>query len=123
MFDDIPGFLDGTGPTTTVLDPDGTPNNILDADAAWELACDLAQPGARPCVIIKHGNPCGAAWGLDSAASFSLAKAADAISAFGGIVALPGELDESAADVYGRAQVSFDRECIESYGGPHGVDN
>ena len=74
-------------------------NNILDADAAWELACDLAQPGARPCVIIKHGNPCGAAWGLDSAASFSLAKAADAISAFGGIVALPGELDEATADV------------------------
>ena len=73
-------------------------NNILDADAAWELACDLAQPGARQCVIVKHGNPCGAAWGPEAAASFTMAKAADPISAFGGIIALPGELDEITAE-------------------------
>jgi hypothetical protein len=30
MWDDLSPFLVGSGPTATVLDPDGTPNNILD---------------------------------------------------------------------------------------------
>jgi phosphoribosylaminoimidazolecarboxamide formyltransferase/IMP cyclohydrolase len=73
-------------------------NNVLDADAAWELANDLSTAAAgRAMVIIKHGNPCGAAWLESLRDSFSAARAADPISAFGGIVALPGLLDESAA--------------------------
>lgn len=46
-FDTVPGipplFLQDTDPTVTVLDPDGTPNNIIDADlgfavqVSWEL--------------------------------------------------------------------------------------
>lgn len=73
-------------------------NNVLDADAAWELANDLAVAAEkRALVIIKHGNPCGAAW-LDSLPDlFTAARAADPISAFGGIVAIPGILDESVA--------------------------
>jgi hypothetical protein len=44
MWDDIPGFLNGTDPVATVLDPDGTPNNILDAalggsvDVTWTFS-------------------------------------------------------------------------------------
>lgn len=30
MWDDFTPFITGTGPTAIVLDPDGTPNNILD---------------------------------------------------------------------------------------------
>jgi phosphoribosylaminoimidazolecarboxamide formyltransferase/IMP cyclohydrolase len=71
-------------------------NNLLDADAAWELACDLARE-ARSCVIVKHGNPCGASWGPFPADCFRKAKEGDPISAFGGIVALPGNVDEATA--------------------------
>jgi len=72
-------------------------NNLLDADAAWELACDLSHE-SRACVIVKHGNPCGAAWGAYPADCFHKAREGDPISAFGGIVALPGELDLHAAE-------------------------
>jgi phosphoribosylaminoimidazolecarboxamide formyltransferase / IMP cyclohydrolase len=70
-------------------------NNWLDADAAWGLACDLP-PGA--CVIVKHGNPCGAAVEASLAESYRSARAADPISAFGGIVAFHGPLDEGALE-------------------------
>ena len=73
-------------------------NNVLDADAAWELANDLAlATGVRAVAIIKHGNPCGAAWLGNVAESFRAARAADPISAFGGIVAVPGVLAEEGA--------------------------
>jgi phosphoribosylaminoimidazolecarboxamide formyltransferase/IMP cyclohydrolase len=70
-------------------------NNWLDADAAWELACDLAEGG---CAIIKHGNPCGAAQLGSMAESFRAAREADPVSAFGGIVALRGDLGREEAE-------------------------
>ena len=70
-------------------------NNWLDADAAWELVCDLPQRG---CAIIKHGNPCGAAVGNDLGESYRQARASDPISAFGGIVAFNFPIDESAVE-------------------------
>ncbi len=70
-------------------------NNLLDADAAWELAADLPL-GA--CVVVKHGNPCGAAVASDLGASYRLAREADPVSAFGGIAAFHGEVDGAAAE-------------------------
>ncbi len=70
-------------------------NNYLDANAAWELACELQRlfgQSRHVCVIVKHGNPCGAAWTTDPIEAFETAKAADPVSAFGGIVAIPGPL-------------------------------
>ncbi|MEO7453596.1 MAG: bifunctional phosphoribosylaminoimidazolecarboxamide formyltransferase/IMP cyclohydrolase [Fimbriimonadales bacterium] len=75
-------------------------NNVLDADAAWELANELqrvAGDARRVIAIIKHGNPCGAAWLPSGAKSFAEARASDPISAFGGIVAAPGTLTEAEA--------------------------
>lgn len=69
--------------------------NIQDADAAWELVNDLPPAAVA---IIKHGNPCGAASGADAAESFRLARAADPVSAFGGIVAVNGVVDLKAAE-------------------------
>ena len=69
-------------------------NNILDLDAAWQLACELAPPA---CAIIKHTNPAGAALGASAAEAFRLALACDPLSAFGGIVALNVKLDVEAA--------------------------
>ncbi|HMS55842.1 MAG TPA: bifunctional phosphoribosylaminoimidazolecarboxamide formyltransferase/IMP cyclohydrolase [Fimbriimonadaceae bacterium] len=71
-------------------------NNLLDADAAWELVADLP---VGACAIIKHGNPCGAAVGGDLGESYAIARASDPISAFGGIAAFHGEVDESTANV------------------------
>ncbi|HJP82297.1 MAG TPA: bifunctional phosphoribosylaminoimidazolecarboxamide formyltransferase/IMP cyclohydrolase, partial [Fimbriimonadaceae bacterium] len=69
-------------------------NNLNDGDGAWELAADLP---VGACAIIKHGNPCGAALGSDLGDSYRLARESDPISAFGGIAAFHGEIDESAA--------------------------
>jgi len=70
-------------------------NNILDAEAAWELVADLP---AGACAIIKHGNPCGAALGSTQGASYRVARASDPISAFGGIAAFHGVVDEETAE-------------------------
>ncbi len=69
-------------------------NNLNDADGAWELVADLP---TGSCAIIKHGNPCGAALGGDFGESYLLARESDPISAFGGIAAFNGVVDESAA--------------------------
>jgi hypothetical protein len=38
-------FLHGTGPTTTVIDPDGTPNNILQENIGGSVKVDWAFSG------------------------------------------------------------------------------
>ena len=69
-------------------------NNWLDASAARGLAWDL--PGTAA-VIVKHNNPCGAAVGETQEAAYRRAHAGDPVSAFGGVVAFNGEVDEAAA--------------------------
>ena len=69
-------------------------NNLNDANGAWELVCDLPAPA---CAITKHGNPCGAAVSHSFGDAFRLARDADPISAFGGVVAVNGVLDAGAA--------------------------
>ncbi len=69
-------------------------NNIADADAAFALVRDLTAPAA---VIVKHANPCGVAVGDDQAAIYERARAADAVSAFGGIAAFNRSLTAATA--------------------------
>jgi phosphoribosylaminoimidazolecarboxamide formyltransferase/IMP cyclohydrolase len=69
-------------------------NNIADADAALELACEFECPAVA---IIKHANPCGVALGADLAEAYRKALACDPTSAYGGIVALNRPLDEPTA--------------------------
>jgi phosphoribosylaminoimidazolecarboxamide formyltransferase/IMP cyclohydrolase len=72
-------------------------NNINDTDAAFELVSEFA-PGDGPAVaIIKHANPCGAARGATFLDAYRAAYDCDRTSAFGGIVALNGTLDEETA--------------------------
>jgi phosphoribosylaminoimidazolecarboxamide formyltransferase/IMP cyclohydrolase len=68
--------------------------NILDADAAIELVREFPEPAAA---VIKHTNPCGCATAPTLAQAFDLAYAGDPVAAFGGIVALNREVDESTA--------------------------
>lgn len=69
-------------------------NNYVDADAAWQLVCDFAEPA---CAIIKHTNPAGVALGANTEQAYRRALATDPISAFGGVVASNLEVDEAAA--------------------------
>jgi phosphoribosylaminoimidazolecarboxamide formyltransferase/IMP cyclohydrolase len=69
-------------------------NNYADADAAWSLVSDLP-PGSA--VVVKHMNACGAATGASMPEAFSKAWAGDPLAAFGGVVALSGELDGETA--------------------------
>ena len=59
--------------------------NILDADAAWNAACDFERPAVA---IVKHANPCGLAMHDDLVEAWKRALAGDPVSAFGGIVAV-----------------------------------
>lgn len=69
-------------------------NNYLDAEAAWRLANDFGEPTA---VIVKHANPCGVACRDTIADAFAAAWECDPLSAFGGVIALNGKLDEPTA--------------------------
>lgn len=60
-------------------------NNILDAEAAWTCVNEFTEPTS---VIVKHANPCGVASATTIDAAYQHAYQADAVSAFGGIIAL-----------------------------------
>src|SRR5690606_26124269 len=62
-------------------------NHLNDTDAALELVAGFGP--AHPAVaIIKHANPCGVAVGGDLKDAYLKALRCDAVSAFGGIIAL-----------------------------------
>ena len=71
--------------------------NILDADAAFELAAEFDPKKGPACVIVKHANPCGVAIGKTFIEAYQSALACDPVSRFGGIIALNGTLDEETA--------------------------
>lgn len=71
-------------------------NNLVDLEAARRIIAefDESEPAAA---ILKHTNPCGAALGTTLAEAYERAFNADAISAFGGIVALNQPIDTATA--------------------------
>ncbi len=72
-------------------------NNIVDADAAWNLVREFSEPA---CCIIKHTNPCGAAIGSSLREAYVKAYEADPVSAFGSIIAVNQIVDgDTAAEV------------------------
>lgn len=71
-------------------------NNIGDTDAALECVKQFTDSPA--CVIVKHANPCGVAYGKDLFEAYDRAYATDPESAFGGIIAFNQELDAKTAD-------------------------
>lgn len=70
-------------------------NNLLDAEAAWRLALDLPSGAAA---VIKHQTPSGVAVLGALGESLLAAVAADDEAAFGGVVALRGEIDAGVAE-------------------------
>ncbi|MFW6152823.1 MAG: phosphoribosylglycinamide formyltransferase, partial [Halobacteriota archaeon] len=69
-------------------------NNVHDADAAYRLALEFDRPA---CAVIKHANPAGVATASSVASAYDAALSTDAMSAFGGIVALNEPCDRETA--------------------------
>jgi phosphoribosylaminoimidazolecarboxamide formyltransferase/IMP cyclohydrolase len=69
-------------------------NNLVDLDAAWQLAGEFDSPAAA---IIKHTNPCGCAERDTLAEAYRKAFECDPASAYGGVVAVNRTLDEETA--------------------------
>ncbi|HEY2954893.1 MAG TPA: bifunctional phosphoribosylaminoimidazolecarboxamide formyltransferase/IMP cyclohydrolase [Candidatus Eisenbacteria bacterium] len=94
-------------------------NNLLDLEAAVSLAARFAEPA---CVIVKHGEPCGAACAATPAAAWESALATDELSAYGGIAAFNRPLDGEAAARVAKhfvecvAAPEFAREAEEALG-------
>ena len=86
--------------------------NIMDTDAAWELVMELhrlhlREQRAKGAInnhdlpytgaILKHTNPCGVGVSNSALDAFQRAKSTDPVSAFGGIIAFSGLVDEATA--------------------------
>jgi phosphoribosylaminoimidazolecarboxamide formyltransferase/IMP cyclohydrolase len=80
-------------------------NNLVDCDAALDAVREFDRPAA---VVVKHTNPCGVATADDLVTAYRTAREADALSAYGGIVALNREVDATTAEVLAETFL----ECI-----------
>jgi phosphoribosylaminoimidazolecarboxamide formyltransferase/IMP cyclohydrolase len=75
-------------------------NNIVDLQAAWDLAQEFNVAGFDEpfCAIIKHTNPAGAATGKTLAEAYKRALECDPVSAFGGVIGVNRPIDGEAAE-------------------------
>lgn len=69
-------------------------NNLVDLDAAWQLAGEFAEPAAA---IVKHTNPCGAAEQASLAEAYRKALECDPVSAYGSVIGMNRVVDEETA--------------------------
>ncbi|MBU4299147.1 hypothetical protein KJ636_03835 [Patescibacteria group bacterium] len=77
-------------------------NNILDIQGVIDTLCEIENK--RPaCVIVKHSNPCGAAYGKDIKEAFFRAwYKGDSLAAFGGIIGVNREVNKDLAKMMTR---------------------
>ena len=93
-------------------------NNIVDLQAAWDLAQEFEEP---VCAIIKHTNPCGTATGKTLSEAYKRALECDPVSAFGGVIGVNRAVDASAAEEMAKlfleviAAPSFETSAIEKF--------
>ncbi len=69
-------------------------NNIVDLQAAWDLAQEFQEP---VCAIIKHTNPCGTAVATTLPEAYKRALECDPVSAFGGVIGVNRPIDRETA--------------------------
>ncbi len=71
--------------------------NLTDLDNGLNIIKFLSKKPA--CVILKHNNPCGAAWAATLAAAYDKANMADRIAAFGGAAVFNRAIDKDTAEL------------------------
>ena len=111
-----PGGPWGLGAAEQIAGKELSYNNLLDADAALALAAEHA---GRPfAVVVKHTNPCGAAFGATLEEAYAGALEGDPVSAYGGVVGLSRPLDAATArriaGIFNEVVVApgFDQEAL-----------
>ncbi|GHV05200.1 bifunctional purine biosynthesis protein PurH [Campylobacterota bacterium] len=77
-----------------VLQGEASFNNLTDISSAVKIACAFDRSAI---CIVKHGNPCGFSLCDDLLEAWQQALLCDKLSAFGGVVAINGEVDENLA--------------------------
>jgi phosphoribosylaminoimidazolecarboxamide formyltransferase / IMP cyclohydrolase len=93
-------------------------NNIVDLQAAWDLAQEFEEP---ICAIIKHTNPCGTANGKTLTEAYKRALECDPVSAFGGVIGVNRPVDAAAAEEMAKlfleviAAPSFEKGALEKF--------
>jgi phosphoribosylaminoimidazolecarboxamide formyltransferase / IMP cyclohydrolase len=70
-------------------------NNIVDLQAAWDLAQDFDEV---TCAIIKHTNPAGAATATSLREAYVRALETDPVSAYGGVIGVNRIVDGATAE-------------------------
>ncbi|MFH2100579.1 MAG: bifunctional phosphoribosylaminoimidazolecarboxamide formyltransferase/IMP cyclohydrolase [Candidatus Micrarchaeota archaeon] len=70
-------------------------NNILDGNAALELAKEFDEPTA---IVVKHNNPSGVASNDDILEAYKTARSVDPEAAFGGVVCINRGIDAKVAE-------------------------
>ena len=94
-------------------------NNLTDISGAVNIATSFDKEPVV--VIVKHGNPCGCAIKDNLLDSYTEALKCDPISAFGGVVAVNGEVDAKLAtkmnEIFLEVIVapSFSKEAIQIF--------
>src|SRR5258706_312189 len=98
-FEDLILYSDGSGTGVAngrqIQGKELSYNNIVDLQAAWDLAQEFDQ---LVCAIIKHTNPCGTATGKTLAEAYKKALECDPVSAFGGVIGVNRVVDAEAAE-------------------------
>jgi phosphoribosylaminoimidazolecarboxamide formyltransferase/IMP cyclohydrolase len=74
--------------------------NLTDLDNGLNIIKYLMDRPAA--VILKHNNPCGAAYGATLPEAYDKANTADRIAAFGGCLIVNGPMDKETADMVSR---------------------
>jgi phosphoribosylaminoimidazolecarboxamide formyltransferase / IMP cyclohydrolase len=93
-------------------------NNIVDLQAAWDLAQEFTEP---VCAIIKHTNPCGTATGKTLVEAYKKALDCDPVSAFGGVIGVNRPIDAATAEEMAKlfveaiAAPSFAEPALEKF--------
>ncbi|MBU1197582.1 bifunctional phosphoribosylaminoimidazolecarboxamide formyltransferase/IMP cyclohydrolase [Candidatus Micrarchaeota archaeon] len=73
-------------------------NNVLDAQAALELAHDFRDESKAFAAVFKHASPTGAAKGATLLDAYRKAHEADTLSSYGGIAIFNQKLDKPCAE-------------------------
>ncbi|MBD3274406.1 MAG: bifunctional phosphoribosylaminoimidazolecarboxamide formyltransferase/IMP cyclohydrolase, partial [Candidatus Marinimicrobia bacterium] len=93
-------------------------NNLLDLDSAIRIIQEFRE---NACVIIKHTNPCGFAYGEDTLEAYQQAVTTDPVSYFGGIVGFNQPVDGKTAEELTKSFLEcivapdFSDEAIETF--------
>jgi phosphoribosylaminoimidazolecarboxamide formyltransferase / IMP cyclohydrolase len=93
-------------------------NNIVDLQAAWDLAQEFEEPVVA---IIKHTNPCGTAVAPTLSNAYLRALECDPVSAFGGVIGVNRTIDAATAAEMAKlfleviAAPKFDAEALQIF--------